>query len=65
MNTRLLTFIAVLAIAGACKPESKPIIYGANVSEDELAAGNSWVEQVKTLAAQENAQVVLRRIRRH
>ncbi|ESA37630.1 gtp-binding protein [Leptolyngbya sp. Heron Island J] len=36
----------------------KPIIYAANVSEDELAEGNAWVEQVKTLAAQEDAQVV-------
>ncbi|NEZ65049.1 redox-regulated ATPase YchF [Leptolyngbyaceae cyanobacterium CCMR0082] len=36
----------------------KPIIYGANVSEDELAEGNDWVEQIKTLAAKENAQVV-------
>ncbi|NJO67072.1 MAG: redox-regulated ATPase YchF, partial [Leptolyngbyaceae cyanobacterium RM1_405_57] len=37
----------------------KPIIYAANVSEDDLAAGNSWVEQVRTLAMQENAQVVV------
>ena len=36
----------------------KPIIYAANVSEDELADGNTWVEQVKTLAAEEDAQVV-------
>lgn len=36
----------------------KPIIYAANVSEDELATGNDWVEQVKTLAAEEDAQVV-------
>ncbi|MEA5465478.1 redox-regulated ATPase YchF [Leptothoe sp. PORK10 BA2] len=36
----------------------KPIIYAANVAEDELATGNAWVEQVKTLAAAENAQVV-------
>ncbi|MBX2865801.1 MAG: redox-regulated ATPase YchF [Leptolyngbyaceae cyanobacterium MAG.088] len=36
----------------------KPIIYAANVSEDELADGNDWVEQVKTLATQEDAQVV-------
>lgn len=36
----------------------KPIIYAANVSEDDLAAGNHWVEQVRTLADQENAQVV-------
>ena len=33
MYTRLLTFIAVLAIAGACKSESKPIIYGEDKCE--------------------------------
>ncbi len=38
---------------------SKPIIYAANVSEDELATGNQWVEQVRAIAAQENAQVVI------
>ncbi len=37
----------------------KPVIYAANVSEDDLATGNAWVEQVKELAAQENAQVVI------
>lgn len=37
----------------------KPIIYGANVSEDDLAEGNEWVEQVRAIAAQENAQVVI------
>jgi hypothetical protein len=37
----------------------KPIIYAANVSEDDLAEGNSWVDQVRTLATQENAQVVV------
>jgi hypothetical protein len=37
----------------------KPIIYAANVSEDDLATGNSWVEQVRELAAKENAQVVV------
>jgi ribosome-binding ATPase len=37
----------------------KPIIYAANVSEDDLATGNAWVEQVRELAAQENAQVVI------
>ncbi len=36
----------------------KPIIYAANVSEDELATGNDWVNQVKTLADEEEAQVV-------
>lgn len=37
----------------------KPIIYAANVSEDDLATGNAWVDQVKALAEQENAQVVI------
>lgn len=37
---------------------AKPIIYAANVSEDDLADGNEWVEQVKQIAAQETAQVV-------
>lgn len=37
----------------------KPVIYAANVSEDDLAGGNDWVEQVKTIAAPENAQVVI------
>jgi GTP-binding protein YchF len=38
---------------------NKPIIYAANVSEDDLATGNQWVEQVKQLAAVENAKVVI------
>jgi len=37
----------------------KPVIYAANVSEDDLASGNAWVESVKALAADEAAQVVL------
>lgn len=37
----------------------KPIIYATNVSEDDLATGNAWVEQVQEVAAQENAQVVV------
>jgi ribosome-binding ATPase len=37
----------------------KPIIYAANVSEDDLATGNVWVEQVRELATGENAQVVV------
>ncbi|BBD58352.1 GTP-binding protein YchF [Nostoc sp. HK-01] len=38
---------------------SKPIIYAANVSEDDLATGNEFVERVRPIAAQENAQVVI------
>lgn len=37
----------------------KPLIYAANVSEDDLASGNELVEKVKSVAAQENAQVVV------
>jgi ribosome-binding ATPase len=37
----------------------KPIIYAANVSEDELATGNHFVETVRQIAATENAQVVI------
>lgn len=37
----------------------KPIIYAANVSEEDLATGNAWVEQVRELAAKENAQVIV------
>ncbi len=38
---------------------NKPIIYAANVSEEELATGNKWVEEVRKIAAKENAQVVI------
>jgi len=37
----------------------KPIIYAANVSEDDLAAGNAWVEKVRAIAVADNAQVVV------
>lgn len=37
----------------------KPIIYATNVDENDLATGNAWVEQVRDVAGQENAQVVV------
>jgi GTP-binding protein YchF len=37
----------------------KPVIYAANVSEDDLASGNAYVEQVRAIAAAEKAQVVV------
>ncbi len=37
----------------------KPVIYACNVSEEDLATGNDWVEQVRAVAALENAQVVV------
>ncbi|MEB3147700.1 MAG: redox-regulated ATPase YchF [Sphaerospermopsis sp.] len=38
---------------------NKPIIYAANVSEDDLATGNEFVEKVREVASTENAQVVI------
>lgn len=38
---------------------NKPIIYVANVAEEDLATGNEWVEQVRQLAAAENSELVL------
>ncbi|MFM7715458.1 MAG: redox-regulated ATPase YchF, partial [Microcystis sp.] len=37
----------------------KPIIYAANVSEDDLATGNDWVESVRQIAQQEQSKVVI------
>ncbi len=37
----------------------KPIIYAANVSEDDLATGNDWVEKVRGVARADGAQVVI------
>ena len=37
----------------------KPIIYATNVSEEDLATGNQWVDQVRELAANENASIVV------
>ena len=38
---------------------NKPIIYATNVSEDDLATGNHWVEAVKEFAQDEAALVVV------
>ena len=37
----------------------KPIIFAANVSEEDLASGNDWVKQVEAIATQEGAKVVI------
>ena len=37
---------------------AKPIIYATNVSEDDLASGNAYTEEVKALAAKEGAETV-------
>lgn len=38
---------------------AKPVIFATNVSEDDLATGNAWVEQVREIAVNEKAQVVV------
>ncbi|MEA5593616.1 redox-regulated ATPase YchF [Rivularia sp. UHCC 0363] len=38
---------------------AKKIIYAANVSEDDLATGNKYVEEVREIASKEDAQVVV------
>jgi ribosome-binding ATPase len=37
----------------------KPIIYAANVAEDDLATGNEWVKAVQAIADKEGAKVVI------
>ena len=38
---------------------AKPIIYAANVADEDLATGNAMVEQVRTFAAAEGSKVVI------
>ena len=38
---------------------NKPIIYATNVSEDDLATGNQWVESVREFVKDEAAKVVV------
>jgi len=37
----------------------KPIIYAANVAEQDVATGNQWVEQVREVAHQDDALVIV------
>lgn len=48
-----------LAIKGLGLLTKKPIIYAANVNEDDLATGNAYVETVRAAAAKEGASVVV------
>ncbi len=48
-----------LAVAPLNMLTLKPVIYAANVAEDDLAQGNAWVDQVRAIASQENAEVVV------
>ncbi len=48
-----------LAIKGLGLLTAKPIIYAANVKEDDLATGNEFVEQVRAIAQAEGAQTAI------
>jgi ribosome-binding ATPase len=48
-----------LAIKALGLLSRKPIIYAANVNEDDLAKGNAWVEQVRKIAAEEGSKVIV------
>lgn len=37
----------------------KPVIYAANVSEDDVATGNSYVDEVKTFAAKSGDETII------
>jgi len=42
-----------------CLLTSKPVLYVANVQEEDINTGNAWVDQLKEVAATENASVVI------
>ena len=53
-----LTEDEAFAVKGLGLLSRKPIIYAANVSENDLATGNEWVEKVRKIAAEEGSQVI-------
>ncbi len=54
-----LTEEEAFAIKGLGLLTLKPVIFAANVSESDLAAGNDFVEKVRAIAAREGADVVI------
>ena len=38
---------------------AKPVIYAANVSENDLSTGNKWVQQIRDFAKKEGSEVVV------
>jgi ribosome-binding ATPase len=55
----LLTEEEELSIKAMGFMTRKPVIYAANVNDDELATGNAYVEKVREFAKTEGAQVVV------
>jgi GTP-binding protein YchF len=54
-----LTEEEALSIKGLGLMSLKPVIYAANVSEDDLSKGNAEVEKVKAFAVAEGSEVVV------
>ena len=48
-----------LAIKGLGLMTKKPIIYAANVNEDDLATGNAEVDKVRAIAEKDGSQVIV------
>lgn len=48
-----------LSIKGLGLLTAKPIIFAANVKEDDLATGNAWVDQVREIATAEGAETAI------
>ena len=42
-----------------CLLSAKPVLYVANVKEEDIASGNHWVDKLKKAAKEENAPVVV------
>ncbi|MBC8318721.1 MAG: redox-regulated ATPase YchF [Desulfobulbaceae bacterium] len=42
-----------------CLLTAKPVLYVANVSEEDITTGNNWVDQLKETAQEEGAAVVI------
>jgi hypothetical protein len=42
-----------------CLLTAKPVLYVANVAEEDIATGNRWVDELKVAAAEEGAVVVV------
>lgn len=42
-----------------CLLTAKPVLYVANVNEEDIATGNNWVDQLKVAAQEEGARVII------
>ena len=57
--TAIVVWVRRKAVQGLGLLSAKPVIYGANVADSDLAEGNAMVESVRQIAATEGASVVI------